>query len=601
MNIDKGDDNLTTFNKQQKEAIDFYKGACGVVASAGSGKSTVLLNRIHKLVNHHKEISSDILAITFTSKTANELKSKLKNMKLDKVNVGTFHSVCMRIMMSEGVNVGGKLVPEWKAENWFKDIDSKPNTIDILSYISYQKSYKRTYEDEFIAKESEYTEDELRAFYKAYERTKKSEGLYDFDDYLLIALDILIQNKGKYAFEFVLVDEHQDSNLVQNMILKELCQSGNIFAVGDVRQSIYSFRGGDVEYFVNFSQYWDDVKIINLFMNYRSTNNVVCMSNGFIKPYFKNYEHYVDAEAFNKKDGIVKLKSYESEEKESLGVVEKIERMINDGVKPEEIAILYRLNSQSIFIENELKQRGIEYDITNDSSFFKRKEISAILCYLRLIHNSEDDNALDNIFKFRGYPLKFFSNKVLDKIRNHSTNNGISLLESLTRVSYDAQWQLKSALSFERAITRLRLQNERGVHLSTLIDNIITSFEIVEYIEDKYNGDEINDRLKSLTILKTFVKNNNLEQFITFVYSDSGSNKKKTNKNVVKLMTIHASKGLEWENAFLVGVEDGIFPHERSNVEEEARLFYVGITRPMSNLYISEIGKGNRFTKEYFE
>lgn len=591
---------MSTFNKQQIEAIDFYKGSCGVVASAGSGKSTVLLNRISKLVNYHKEFPSDILAITFTSKTANELKSKLEGMKLEGVNVGTFHSICMRIMLKEDINVRGKLVPEWKAENWFKEIDAKPNTIDILSYISYQKSYMKTYKDDFKFKDSDYTEDELRAFYKRYEEAKKEEGMYDFDDYLLIALDILQRNKGKYAFEFVLVDEHQDSNLVQNMILKELCQSGNIFAVGDVRQSIYSFRGGDIEYFTNFSKYWDDVKIINLFMNYRSTNNIVEMSNRFIRPYFKDYEHYVDAEAFNKSNGIVELKSYDSEERESIEVVNKIEKILKEGVKPQDIAVLYRLNSQSLFIENELKRRDIEYDITNDSSFFKRREINAILCYLRLIQNPHDDNALENIFKFRGFPLKFFSNKVLDKIRHHSGNNNLSLFESLTAVNYDAKWQLKSALDFERAITRLRLQNDKGVHLSTLIDNIIRSFDIVNHIEEKYSGDEVKDRLKSLTVLKTFVKNNNLEQFITFVYSDGGSPKKKSNKNVVKLMTIHASKGLEFPKTFVVGIEDGVFPHERCNLDEEARLFYVAVTRAIEDLYVSEIGRGNIFAKEFF-
>lgn len=591
---------MTKFNEQQLEAINFYKGACGVVASAGSGKSTVLLNRINRLVNYHREFPSDILAITFTSKTANELKSKLEDMKLDGVNVGTFHSICMRIMLKEDINVRGKLVPEWKAENWFKDIDSKPNTTDILSYISYQKSYLKSYNDEFKFKDSDYTDDELRAFYKRYEEGKKEEGLYDFDDYLLIALDILQKNKGKYTFEFVLVDEHQDSNLVQNLILKELCQSGNIFAVGDVRQSIYGFRGGDIEYFINFDKYWDDVKIINLYMNYRSVNNIVNMSNNFISPYFKNYEHYVDAEAFNKNNGLVDLRSYDSEEKESIEVVDKIESLLEDGTKPKDIVVLYRLNSQSLFIENELKRRGIEYDITNDSSFFKRREISAIMCFLRLIQNPHDDSALETIFKFRANPLKFFSNKIFDKIRHNSGNNNMSLFESLTNINYDAKWQLKNALEFEKSINRLRLQNDKGVPLSMLIDNIIKSFDIDSQIEEKYSGEEVNDRLKSLTVLKTFVKNNNLEQFINFVYSDGGSPKKKANKNAIKLMTIHASKGLEFINTFVVGVEDGTFPHERCDLDEEARLFYVAVTRAIQNLYISEIGKGNKFAKDFF-
>lgn len=593
---------LTKFNKQQLEAINFYKGACGVVAGAGSGKSTVLLNRIDNLVEKYKEKQSDILAISFTSKTANELKSKLTKMGLSSVNVGTFHAICLRIMIKEGIDVRGRLVPEWMAENWFKELDKKPNTKEILGYIGFQKNYMRNPDDDFVYKESIYTEEELRAFYRLYEVKKKQENYYDFDDYLLIALDILQKNKGKYTFKFVLVDEHQDSNLVQNRILQEICQSGNIMAVGDPRQSIYSFRAGNVEFFMNFNKYWKGAKIINMYMNYRSANNIVKKSNSFIKPYFANYEHYVDSEAFSKDDGEITLNTYEDEADEAVKIVEQIEQMIEDGHKASEISILYRLNSQSVFIENQLKRKGIEYDITNDSSFFKRKEIDAIINYLRLIDNPHDDGAMDFIFKFRTYPIKFFSNKVFDKIRHYSGMNDMSLYEAMVNVRYEKAWMGKSANEFYNIINRLRLQKDKGVSVTRLIENIVKSFDIVAYIEDKYNDEsERKDRLNSLNVLKTFVKNNNLEQFISFVYSNNSNSKKKTkNKNVVKLMTIHASKGLEWDSVFLIGVKDGDFPHEKTDVDEEARLFYVGVTRSKENLYVSQIGKGNRFIEEYF-
>lgn len=591
---------MTKFNKEQLQAINFYKGACGVVASAGSGKSTVLIERIKKLVFEHHEIQSEILAISFTSKTAEELKKKLEANNLSKVNVGTFHSLCMRILLAEGIDVRGKLVPEWKAENWFKELDDKPDTKEILSFIGYQKSYMNSPTDKFAKVDTtSHNEREMKKFYQIYETRKKQEGMYDFDDYLLVALEVLRKNKGKYTFEFVLVDEHQDSNLVQNEILKEICQSGNIFVVGDVRQSIYSFRAGNIEYFINFEKYWNNATIINLFMNYRSTNNVVGKSNDFIRPYFSNYAHYVDSEASNKNMGTIESLSYQDDIDEAMGVVDKIEEMLESGVDPSSIAILYRLNANSMSIENELRSRDIEYDITNNSSFFKRKEVEAVICYLRLALDPHDEGALETIFKFRAYPMKFFSNAVFDGIRKYAKNNNVNMFDALSYYNYDKAWQAKSAKDFVRIVGNLHSQSEDGASVKSLIDNIIKMFKIDEYIKEKYkNDEEIKERVKSLEVLKSFVKNNNLEQFITFVYS--AVTKKKTKDNVVKLMTIHASKGLEWDNVLMVGVEDGKFPHEMANEAEEARLFYVGATRPKKNLWVSQIGTGNKFVKQYF-
>ena len=262
--------------------------------------------------------------------------------------------------------------------------------------------------------------------------------------------------------------------------------------------------------------------------------------------------------------------------------------------------MLYRNNAQSVFIENELKLLGIEYDIVNDGSFFKKREISAIISFLRLVNDPDDDGALETIFRFRTYPLKFFSNKLFDDIRASSVNKGVSLYEALVTYRYEKPFQERSTSEFHRNIGRLISQKERGVSVKTLISNIIDYFSIKDYINDKYNSkEEIDDRIKSLDVLQTFVKNNNLEQFITYVYGNNA--KKKDRKNAVKMMTIHASKGLEWDNVFLVGVEDSVFPHERSDIHEEARLMYVATTRPKNNLYVSQIGRGNRFIREYFK
>jgi DNA helicase-2/ATP-dependent DNA helicase PcrA len=223
------------FNKQQQEAIDFFEGACAVIAQAGAGKSTVLTNRIKNLVYEHDVKQENILSISFTRNTADELKKKLKKIGCSSVNVGTFHSVCARILAIEGIDVS-KRIQDWEVENIFKSIDKEADAKDIQSFIGYQKNYMKNYNDEFVKKESEYSEEELRVFFKAYEDYKADKHLYDYEDWLIKCYQLLQENPNSHTFDFVLVDEHQDSNLVQNLLIKELCPKGNVFCVFDYRQ-----------------------------------------------------------------------------------------------------------------------------------------------------------------------------------------------------------------------------------------------------------------------------------------------------------------------------------------------------------------------------
>lgn len=589
---------MTKFNKQQLEAINFHKGACAVIAGAGSGKSTVLINRIKNLIEAHNEKQSDILAISFTNNTADELKKKLSKIGYIDVSVGNFHSICGKILAQEGIYFKREnLIKDYHIENCFKTAGKKVDVKDIVSFISYQKNYLRKHTDEFVFKESKYDEIELRHFYKTYEDFKHKNGLHDFDDYLIKCLYLLKDNPGKYTYEYVLVDEHQDSNLVQNLILEEICESGNIFCLFDYRQAIYSFRAGNVEYCMNFEKYWDKPTIINLYTNYRSKNNIVTNSNRFIKKYYETYEHYKDSEAHTTYDGEIKIDTYFDREDESVEIVDKIEKLIKNGEKLNDISVLYRLNRHSSYIENELKKREIEYDITNDSSFFKRKEVSGIISYLRLIHNPHDNSAFDAIFKLRSYPLRFFSNKLYDEIKKFSGLNDLSMYESFITIKYEP-WLQKNAREFNDIITKLSLQKDKNISVVTLISNIVKSFKLESFVKENYtNDDEIDDRLNSMEVLKSFVKGHNLEQFINYVYSNT--NKKKVKKDAVRLMSVHGSKGLEFNNVFVVGVEDGKFPHEKSNLDEEARLFYVATTRAKEKLYISQIGVDNQFINEY--
>lgn len=587
------------FNPEQQVAVEFKDGAMGVVAGAGSGKSTVLLGRINNLIRNHNIPERSILAISFTKNTALELENKLKKMGHKFVNVGTFHGICGKILHKEGIHITGhNLIKDWQIDNCFKNIDKQADSKEIASFISYQKSYGRSPSDNFIEKRSEYSENELRTFYKAYEEFKNKNSLYDFDDYLLLALEICKNNPGKYTYDYILVDEHQDSNLIQNELLKEWCQTGNIFTLFDFRQAIYSFRGGTTEYSMNFDKYWDDAIIHNIHINYRSPKNIVEQSNHFIRQYYGNYEHYIDAKANTQENGHIEVSSHFSRDVEAIEVVDKIEELIKNGEKLNEIAVIYRLNSQADFIEAELKRRKIKYDIVNDSSFFKRKEITGILSMLRLIHNPKDDNAFEGVFKARNYPLTYFSNKVFNKIQNYAKENDISLFEASMEITYDQFWQKQNIETFKKIVNKLIKMHEDDGNVISLISEIIKLTKLKETITKNYmNPEERQERLDSLEALKSFVKGNNLEQFIAYVYSSY--TQKKNKKDAVQLMSIHRSKGLEFNNVFLVGVEDGKFPHDWSDLEEEARLFYVAVTRPKKNLYISEIGRGNRFIREY--
>ncbi|MCP1159408.1 ATP-dependent helicase [Bacillus infantis] len=591
---------MVNFNKQQQQAIEFHNGACAVIAGAGSGKSTVLLNRIKTLVEVHNVKESDILAISFTKNTADELNKKLRKMGLSKVNTGTFHAVCRSILNSEGLLIGKSLIPPYQKENAISSRDKKIDLDDILSFISYQKNYNVSSEDKFVVRDSKYTEDELRDYYRKYEQFKNKNNYFDHDDTLVDCLKVLVENKGKHTFKYILVDEHQDSNLVQNNLIKELCPEGNVFCVFDYRQAIYSFRGGNTEYCMNFTNDYEGATVINLDYNYRSPDNVVSNANTFIKNYYGSYEHYSDSIANDKTNGDVKVKSFMSQSDEGEKIGEEIEKLVASGENLNDIAVLFRNNAQSSDIEFQLKSKGIEYFNAKGGSFFKWKEIAAIISYLRLISNPHDDVAFENVFRFRNFPLVFFSNKLYENIKTFSGTNNYSYFETLQSPSmkYQKGWERDRANDFCSMIEKLRTQNDKGVPVSKLIDNVVKAFRIEEYIHNNYsNEEEIQTRLESIEKLKSFIKHNNLDQFIAFTYSNTNTSKPK--KECVKLMSVHSSKGLEYKHVFLIGVEDGKFPHKRSDLLEEARLFYVAVTRPTRNLHISQIGEDNLFVKEY--
>lgn len=586
------------YNVEQLRVINHNEGAMAVIAGAGSGKSTVLVERVNRLIESGVD-SDEIVVVTFTDNSSKDLKSKFKNKKIEGVTTGTFHSIAKRILISEGIDTSKQLAC-YQIENEFKKIDDKVKIKDVMSFIGYQKNYGIGVNDDFKEKESEYTENELRDFFKCYETFKNKQHALDFEDWLILSIKALKNNTNKYTFKYILVDEHQDSNLLQNEMIKLLCPSGNVFCVFDYRQAIYTFRGGNPEYCMNFKEYYPDATVVNLSMNYRSTKNVVDNSNSFISRYYGDYEFYKDSVANNKKNGEIDLITNFDKNEESENIVNKIKEELNNGTKPNDIAVIYRNNANSFSIENELKRNEIPYFISStDGNFFNRKEISCLMCMLRLIDNPHDNIAYDTVFNTRVYPFSFMPNTIKDRIRELSATKNISLFDASELIKVDKPYQRQNLDTFNDMISKLIIQHKKGIKLEAIVDNILILIRMNSFIEDKYEGEQLEERIESITAFKSFIRDNTLESFLKFVYGSAKSNKK-CEKEDIQLMTIHKAKGLEFSKVFLVGIQDGKFPSEKAPIDEEARLMYVATTRPKENLTISQIYEGNRFVNEYF-
>lgn len=599
------------YDKKQEQVIMHKNGVAIVIAGAGSGKSTTLVGRVQKLIEGGVS-ESNIAVTSFSSESAKDLKNKLQKLGIKKATMGTFHSMCEKILIKEGIDtiknkvsfqLDNILNNAYKKINYSNKSLTKGQLKDIKGFIGYQKNNMLTYEDTFLEKESKFNECELRELFKSYEVEKVKMGLYDWDDELIECYKILLKNPNKYTYEYILVDEAQDNNIVQNKLIKLLCPSQNIMVIGDYRQAIYKFRGADPSLFMNFNKEFPNAKVINLDFNYRSTSNIVNSANEFIKKYYGNYEFYSDSIPNNKNNGnINKITNYDKTE-EAINIVDKIEESLNNGIKPNDIAILYRNNSNSFEIEKELKNRNIPYFVnSDDGNFFNRKEINCIMNMLKLIDNPHDNSAFKTILETRTYPITYIKKDVHNDIeyKSASSNSNMSYYEASEYIRVERPKDADSLKKLREIIYDLILQHKNGIKLNKLIDNITMLLKMKIYIETNYEGEEIDERLESLNVLKSFVRDNTLESFLTFVYGTSKSNKK-CEKDDIQLMTIHKSKGLEFKNVYIISIQDGKFPSEKvKDITEEARLMYVAITRPKENLTISQIYEGNRFVDEYF-
>lgn len=595
-------------NDKQKEAVMHVDGPCLVLAGAGSGKTKVLTERIVNLINNGVS-PYNILAITFTNKAAREMRERVYNSieeEANKIFIGTFHSLGLKIVRENASVIGysnnvtildrddvNTLIKRFMKE---LNLDTEHYPVkSILNKISFAKNEGLSPEefDKFAKAPLDMAACKV---YKMYESALKRSNSVDFDDLLILPLRIFKKDKSvleKYQehFKYILVDEYQDTNMVQYDMCKLLASKyRNLFVVGDMDQSIYSFRFANYMNVINFEKDNKDAKVIVLDENYRSTNNILNAANDVIK---NNKERKEKNLWSSKGDGDkIKYIRCDNEQEEASTVVRLTKELLDKGEKPSEIAVLYRTNGQSRVFEEAFLKENIPFKIVGSYFFYNRKEIKDLISYMHLIYNNNDDASLERVINV---PRRGIGSKTIERLRSEASISDKSMFEVVSS---------GKELGFKNLI--IDLTNEsKNTDLVGLVDVILDKTGIRKELEEK-NDLESEIRLENLNEFKSialaFQEKGifSLEEFLENISLVSDKNEYKEVDDGINLMTLHSAKGLEFNDVFLVGMEEGIFPHNRSfesesELEEERRLCYVGITRAKDHLWLMNAKKRTLF------
>ena len=593
--------NLNDLNDRQKEAVLYNDGPLLIIAGAGAGKTKTLTTKIAYLIEEMKVNTSSILAITFTNKAAKEMRDRLFSLIgiLSKnLQVSTFHSFGLRLLREnydtlgykqnfnimdsdDSLTIVKKIIKEM-------NLDTKQyNAKAIRNRISACKNDLVTPEDYKKYTVSDY-EDVVYNIYLRYQKKLFENNSVDFDDLLILPIKLFkehtdILERYQELFKYVLIDEYQDTNEAQYTLTKLISKKyQNLTCVGDDSQSIYSFRGANYKNILNFEKDFKNAKTILLEQNYRSTSIILDAANDVIK----NNKQKKEKNLWTNRGVGEKIKYYKAynEIDEAQFVVRNIKELIDKNVPYNEIAVLYRTNAQSRTIEEEMLKANIPYRVVGSFYFYSRKEIKDLLAYLRLIHNSSDNISFLRVINT---PKRGIGLKTIDNLTKKADEKGISL--------YDAIESGKE-LVFKNIIEKLK-EESKNITLTELIDKILNYTGMKDELisEDSLDSEirlENLEEFKSIT--KTFEEQEgevSLEDFLLEISLISDVEEYRDDPNRVSLMTVHSVKGLEFSNVFVIGMEEGIFPHvnslqSNSEVEEERRLCYVAITRAKDNLWL---------------
>ena len=590
--------NLEGLNNEQLKAVKHNNGPLLILAGAGSGKTKVLTMRVANLINEYNVKPSEILAITFTNKAANEMKERIHNVLgsvADNVRICTFHSFGLFILRREYEYIGYErnftIIDSEDSltliKKILKELDKDANVYNpraIRSKISGAKNELIDAKKYSLFANTEF-EKVVEEVYIKYEEKLRLGNSFDFDDLLIAPIKIFRENKEvleKYqnTFKYILIDEYQDTNEAQYILTKMIASKyRNICVVGDPDQSIYSFRGSNYRNILNFEKDYKEASIIVLEKNYRSTSNILNAANDIIKNNKNRKEKNLWTE-----NGTGKKITYhraENEKDEAYYVVKEIKKL---DCPLSDIAVLYRTNAQSRNIEEALLRENIPFKVVGSFYFYNRKEIKDLIAYLKVIYNEKDDI---NLLRIINVPKRKIGLKTIENLTDLASLKGISI--------YDAIESGKE-LEFKKLIEELKVEKD-NLSLTELVELVLEKSNMkASLLEEKTMESEI--RLENLEEFKSITRGFeekygvvSLEEFLSEISLVSDVEEYKNNDSVVTLLTVHSAKGLEFKNVFIIGLEEGIFPHKNSfdstqDMEEERRLCYVAVTRAKNNLWL---------------
>ena len=589
---------LEGLNEEQLDAVKTTDGPLLVLAGAGSGKTKVLTTRIAYLIESGVE-PYNILAITFTNKAAKEMKERVFKLvgEVKDIQISTFHSFGLYIIKRHYNLLGYErnftildgddslvLVKNIVKEMGLNTDDYNPKA--IRNKISGAKN-ELVYPEEYEKYAGTDFEEIVCKVYKKYEERLKNNNSVDFDDLLILPIKLFSVYKDilkmyQERFKYILVDEYQDTNRVQYILVNMLAaRYKNICVVGDNDQAIYSWRGSGYRNILNIEKDYPDLKSVMLEENYRSTGNILKAANEVIK----NNKIRKDKNLWTKHEEGSKIRYHRAsdEKDEASYVVKEIKNLLYDGVRREDIAVLYRTNAQSRNIEEAMLRENIPYKVIGSFYFYNRKEIKDLISYLKLIYNKNDDISLVRIINV---PKRGIGDKTISNLSDKSFK--------LNKCIYDVIETGKEQ-EFKKIIEELK-ENSKDATLTELVDLILDKTGIRKELESEKTVDaEIRlsnlEEFKSIT--RTYEENSDsptLEEFLEEISLVADMNEHKNETNVVTLMTVHAAKGLEFDYVFVIGMEEGLFPHlnsmETEDLEEERRLCYVAITRAKKKLWL---------------
>ena len=592
---------LDSLNEMQKKAVVKTDGPLLVLAGAGSGKTKVLTTKIAYLIEQMHINPYNILAITFTNKAAREMKDRITNMLgmlANSIQISTFHSFGLTIVRENAEKLDLK--------SNFTILDSEDSLTIIKKIMKDLNINVESVKPKYVKNQISGAKNELMSpleyerfamteqeknvveIYKVYQKRLLISNSVDFDDLLMMPIMLFRKNpdileRYQERFKYILIDEYQDTNEAQYTLVKMISSKyKNVCVVGDNDQSIYSFRGANYQNILNFEKDYKSAETIMLEENYRSTKNILKVANEVIVNNNKRKDKnlWTENEVGNK----VKYYRASDEKDEAIYVTKEIQKLIDEGIPKNEIAVLYRTNAQSRAIEEALLRENIPYKVIGSFYFYNRKEIKDLICYLKLIQNSYDDNSLLRVINV---PKRGIGDKTIQNITEKATEKSICL--------YDAIESGKE-LIFKNKLEYIKKEAE-NCSLTDLIDLILNETGMKEeLVKEKTIESEI--RLENLEEFKSITKNFeekygiiSLDEFLDEISLVADVEEHKNDTDVVTLMTIHSAKGLEFDNVFIIGMEEGIFPHfnsflDANQIEEERRLCYVAITRAKKNLWI---------------